>query len=76
LFITYNKYVVMNNDTPVHKDLEDLRSRVLDGKWKYTEETSEGTLTYISACMELTQLLAVSAKLVIAILVIARIVYV
>jgi hypothetical protein len=74
LFISYNQYVVTNDDTPVHKDLEDLRSRVLDGKWKYTEETSEGTLTSIH--MELTLLLAVSAKLVIAILGIAIIVYV
>jgi hypothetical protein len=27
LFITYNQYRVMNHDTPVHKDLEDLQSR-------------------------------------------------
>ena len=47
MFIPYNQYVVMNDDTPVHKDLEDLRSRVLDGKWKYTEETSGETLKSI-----------------------------
>jgi hypothetical protein len=47
LFIPYNQYVVMSDDTPVNKDLEKIRSRVLDGKWKYTAGTSEGTLKSI-----------------------------
>jgi hypothetical protein len=47
LFIAKYQYVVINDDTSVRKDLEDPRSRVLDGKWKYTAKTSEGTLKSI-----------------------------
>jgi hypothetical protein len=43
-FFPINQYAVLENDTPVHNNLEEVRSRVVDGQWKYSATTPESTL--------------------------------
>jgi hypothetical protein len=46
-----DQFAVLENDTPVHNNLEVLRSRVVDGQWKYSATTPESTLHSIYKCL-------------------------